>query len=233
MEIAVIGTGMVGRAFATRLAGLGHDVVIGTRDVEQTLARTEPDDRGIPPLSTWFADNPDARLVAMADAGAHGELIINATLGANAIEALTLVGADNLAGKVLLDISLPLDRTEGWPPGLSIVNDDSLGELIQRTFPDTRVVKSLTTVQYEVMLNPARLPGDHLMFVAGDDADAKAAVTTLLEEFGWRPGGLFDLGGISAARAIEMYSRLQFTLAGFYPDYQFNIALVRPAADHA
>jgi predicted dinucleotide-binding enzyme len=219
---------MVGRAFVTRLTGLGHDVVLGTRDPQATLARTEPDALGTPPLSAWFQDNPDARVVTMAAAGAHGEVIVNATNGANAIAALELVGSENLAGKVLLDLSLPLGA--GWPPLLTVVNDDSLGEQIQRAFPEARVVKSLNTVQFEIMLDPVRLPGEHLIFVSGDDGDAKAMVTSLLGEFGWSTNSILDLGEISSARSTEMYSRLLFSLAGFYPDFQFNIALVRPAA---
>ena len=229
MKIAVIGTGMVGRAFVTRLTGLGHDVVLGTRDPQATLARAEPDHLGTPPLSTWFADNPDARLVTMAEAGAHGEVVINATAGANAIAALELVGAENLAGKVLLDLSLPLDLSAGWPPRLSVANDDSLGEQIQRAFPDARVVKTLNTVQYETMLDPTRLPGKHNMFVSGDDADAKKAVTQLLGEFGWPADVVIDLGDITTARATEMYSRLLFTLQVHFGDFDTNIALVRPA----
>lgn len=228
MKIAVIGTGMVGRAFATRLTGLGHDVVIGTRDPEATLARTEPDALGTPPLSTWIQDNPNARVITMPEAGAHGDVIINATNGPHAIAALEIVGSDNLAGKVILDLSLPLGA--GWPPALTVVNDDSLGEQIQRTFPNARVVKSLNTMQYEIMLDPARLAGQHLAFVSGDDSDAKATITGLLGEFGWAGSSVMDLGDISTARATEMYSRLLFTIAGFYPDFQFNLAIARPAA---
>ncbi|MFJ7998411.1 NADPH-dependent F420 reductase [Streptomyces sp. NPDC096310] len=228
MKIAVIGTGMVGRAFATRLTGLGHDVVLGTRDPQATLARTEPDDKGTPPLADWFVDNPEARLVTMAEAGVHGEVVINATAGANAIAALELVGAENLAGKPLLDLSLPLDLSAGWPPRLSVVNDDSLGEQIQRAFAHARVVKTLDTVQYEVMLDPTRLPGRHNMFVSGDDADAKKAVTELLGEFGWPADVVIDLGDITTARATEMYSRLLFTLSVHFGDFDTNIALVRP-----
>lgn len=228
MKIAVIGTGKVGRAFADRLAGLGHDVVIGTRDPQITLARTESDDKGTPPLEEWFAEHPDARLVTMSEAGAHGEVVINATAGANAITALELVGTENLAGKVLLDLSLPLDLSAGWPPRLSIANDDSLGEQIQRAFPLTRVVKSLNTVQYEIMLEPARLPGRHILFVSGNDSEAKEAARKLLNQFGWEDEVILDLGDITTARATEMYSRLQFTIADYYGDYHMNIILVRP-----
>jgi len=228
MKIAVIGTGMVGRAIADRLNGLGHDAVIGTRDPQATLARTEPDAKGTPPFSQWHAEHPDTRLVTMKDAGAHGEVIVNATGGAESIEALELVGKDNLAGKVLLNIALPLDLSKGMPPKLLVANDDSLGEQIQRGFPDARVVESLNTMQFEVMMDPTMLPGRHNVFVSGNDADAKQTIVDLLHAFGWPADSVIDLGDITTAQAVEMYSRLLFTIAGKYNSYHMNIALVRP-----
>lgn len=227
MKIAVIGTGMVGRAIAHRLNGLGHDAVIGTRDPVATMARTEPDMKGTPPFAQWHAEHPQTRLVTMAQAGIHGELIVNATSGTDSIDALVLVGKENLAGKPLLDISLPLDLSEGWPPKLSIVNNDSLGEEIQRTFPEARVVKSLNTVQFEVMIDPNVIPGSHNIFLSGNDKGAKSAVAGVLKEFGWREDVIVDLGDITTARAVEMYSRLLFTIADHYGDYHSNIAIVR------
>lgn len=227
MKIAIIGTGMVGRALAHRLTGLGHDTVIGTRDPQATLLRGEPDRKGTQPFALWHREHSEIRLVTMAEAGAHGEIIVNATDGAISIEALELVGRDNVTGKVLLDIALPLDLSEGMPPKLLTANDDSLGEQIQRAFPDTRVVKSLNTVQFEIMIDPNRLPGHHNIFVSGNDAGAKHTVVGLLREFGWSSESIIDLGGIATSRAVEMFSRLLFTLAGNYGDYQFNIAIVR------
>ena len=142
MKIAVLGTGMVGRALAGRLAGLEHDVVVGTRDVEQTLARTEPGSMGTPPYAEWQQATPAVRLLPFHEAGAHGELILNATAGAQAMAALEATGAQNLTGKVLLDLAIPLDFSHGMPPQLLVANTDSLGEQIQRAFPDTRAVKT-------------------------------------------------------------------------------------------
>lgn len=228
MKIAVIGTGMVGRAIAHRLNGLGHDAVIGTRDPEATLARTEPDPKGTPPFAQWHADHQETRLVTMAEAGAHGEIIVNATGGADSIAALELVGREALAGKVLLDIALPLDLSEGMPPKLLVANSDSLGEQIQRAFPEARVAKSLSTVQFEVMIDPTILPGRHNIFVSGNDPEAKSVVSGLLQEFGWPSDAIVDLGDVTTSRAVEMYSRLLFTLAGIFGDYHLNIAIVRP-----
>jgi predicted dinucleotide-binding enzyme len=225
MRIAVLGTGMVGRALAGRLASLGHDLVIGTRDVSHTLARTDPDARGTPPYHQWQQTNPDVRLMTYADAGAHGDIIVNATAGAVSLAALEAVGPANLAGKVLVDVAEPLDRAPGRPPVLIVANTDSLGEQIQRTFPDTRVVKTLNTMFAEVMINPARVPGSHNVFLAGDDAAAKETVTDLLRQFGWPQESIMDLGGIQAARATEMYMPLYFTLSHVLGTFDFNIAI--------
>lgn len=227
MKIAIIGTGMVGRGLAARLAGLGHDVVIGTRDVDKTLARSTPDAMGTPPYAKWQQDNPDVRLLSLPEAGSHGEVVVNAANGQNALAALKGVGAEALAGKTLLDLALPLDLSQGLPPTLTISNTDSLGEQIQRAYPDTRVVKSLNSVYYEVMIDPSRVPGPHSVFVAGDDSDAKSIVEGLLTEFGWPSESILDLGDITGARGVEMYARLFFTLYDAFGTFDFNINVAR------
>lgn len=185
MKIAVLGTGMVGRALAGRLSELGHDVAIGTRDPRTTLARTAPGALGTPPYATWQADHPTVRLLTLAEAGRFAEVVLNATHGENALAALSGVGAENLVGKVLLDLALPLDLSAGMPPTLTVANEDSLGEQIQRAYPETRVVKTLNTVFCEVMIHPERIRGEHTIFVAGDDESAKDLARGILSEFGW------------------------------------------------
>src|SRR6476661_6170823 len=177
MNIAVLGTGMVGQAIAGRLAGLGHSVVVGTRDPEATLARTEPDGMGNPPFSAWHAQHPEVGLATFADAAAGAELVVNASNGAATLELLRLAGAENLAGKPLLDIANPLDFSQGFPPSLFVKDTDSLGEQVQRAFPDTKVVKTLNTLTAALMAEPALAAGgDHSVFVSGNDADAKKTV---------------------------------------------------------
>lgn len=222
MKIAVLGTGMVGRALAGRLAELGHDVSIGTRDVADTRRSAD--------YSAWQEQHPAVSLRTFQDAGEAGELILNAVAGAHALAALETVGAAALSGRVLLDLAIPLDLSAGLPPMLTTANTDSLGEQIQAAFPDTLVVKSLHTVYYEVMIDPARVPGEHSIFVAGNDPSAKKVVTGILEQFGWPAGSIIDLGDITAARATEMYSRLFFALYGRLGAFDFNIAVVRAGA---
>ncbi|MGN7200423.1 NADPH-dependent F420 reductase [Arthrobacter sp. SAFR-044] len=227
MNITVLGTGMVGRGLSARLSELGHDVAIGTRDVGQTLARTDSDSMGNPPFSDWHTAHSTIALLPFAEAGARAEVIVNATHGALSLAALEATGAENLAGKVLIDVALPLDFSEGMPPTLTVANTDSLAEQIQRAHPEARVVKMLTTVFIEVMVDPGRVPGKHNIFIAGEDADAKETARALLREFGWDEDVIVDLGGIRGARGAEMYSRLYFELVGALDTFDFNIAIVR------
>lgn len=227
MKIAVLGTGMVGRILAARLSQLGHDLVIGTRNPKDTLARTTPDGMGTPPYAQWQDEHPEVRLLGLPDAGAHGEIILNATHGAVSRDALHAVGADHLAGKVLLDLALPLDLSQGMPPTLTVANTDSLGEQLQRDFPDAKVVKSLTTVYCEIMVDPGRIPGEHNIFVAGNDDQAKKTVEGILHQLGWPAESILDLGDITGARAVEMYSRLSFTLAEKFGSFELNIHVIR------
>jgi predicted dinucleotide-binding enzyme len=227
MKIAVLGTGMVGRALSSRLAGLGHDVAIGTRDVDTTLSAAEPDRMGNVPFAQWHADHSEVRLLTFADACVHGEVIVNATAGGVSLAALEAAGADSLAGKVLMDVANTLDFSQGMPPILAVVNTDSLGEQIQRAFPDTRVVKTLNTMNASVMVDPSRVPGDHDVFVAGEDTDAKETVKGLLREFGWKDDNIVELGGIRSARGTEMYLPLWLSLFGVLGTADYNIKVVR------
>lgn len=215
MKIGILGTGQVGRTLASRLTGLDHDVVLGAREATN-------------PRATEWAESTDGRARAgtFADAAGHGEVVINATAGAASLRALDLAGADNLADAVLIDVANPLDFSTGALM-LTVVNTDSLAEQIQRALPRTRVVKTLNTVNAAVMADPARLPGDHAMFMAGDDEAAKSVVRGLLEQMGWSPAGIIDLGGIAAARGMEMYLPLWVATMNALGTAEFNIGLVR------
>ena len=174
MKIAVLGTGMVGRTIAARLFGLGHDVVVGTRDPQATLARTDPDGMGNPPYAAWAADHAGVSLATFADAAAGAELVVNATSGHGALPALEAAGADNLTGKIVLDISNPLDFSKGMPPSLFVKDTDSLGEQVQRAFPQARVVKTLNTLTAELMVHPKNLGQESSVFVSGDATGVSA-----------------------------------------------------------
>lgn len=226
MLIAVLGTGVVGRTLAGGFAGLGHAVVVGTRDPAATLARSEPDGQGTPPYAQWQEQNPGVRLVPLADAGAHAELLVNATSGEASADALAAAGVGDRAGLVVLDVANPLVFTADGL-ALSVANTDSLAETLQRAFPAARVVKALNTMTAAVMVDPGRVPGEHVVLVAGDDAAAKETVAGLLGEIGWSPGRVVDLGGLRAARGMEMYVMLWWSLTQAMGTYDVNIAVPR------
>jgi hypothetical protein len=226
MRVGILGTGVVGRSIAGRLAALGHEVMIGTRDVEALIARTEPDARGNEPFAQWKGKNPEVKLGTFASAAEQGELVVNATDGAGSLEALHSAGEKNLDGKVLIDISNPLDYSRGMPPSLVVSNTDSLAEQIQRTFPRAKVVKALNTVTAFVMVDPSLVAGgDHTIFMSGNDAEAKAQVGEILRSFGWQH--IVDLGDITTARGAEMYLPLWIRLWGTFGTPMFNIKVVQ------
>ena len=226
MRIAVLGTGVVGRTLAGALAGLGHEVVMGTRDPQATFARSAPDALGAPPFSEWHAANQHIPLEPFADAAAAGGLVVNATKGARTLAVLGSAGSANLAHKVLVDVSNALDFSQGMPPVLNPVNTESLAERIQRAFPDTRVVKTLNTMNAGLMVDPGRLAGgDHSVFISGDDAEAKATVSGLLQELGHRD--IIDLGDITSARGAEMMMPAWLRLYSVLGTLDFNFKIVR------
>jgi len=226
VRFGILGTGVVGKTIAARLAGLGHDVMVGTRDPEETAARTEPDAFGGSPFSVWIEEHPEVQLATFGEAAAHGETVVNATPGSVSLEVLDLAGEDNLSGKILMDISNPLDFSQGMPPTLSVSNTDSLGEQIQRRFPDAKVVKTLHTMNSYLMVDPTQLAGaEHTVFVCGNDPESKAKVTELLQSFGW--GDIIDLGDITTARGTEMLLPIWLRLFGALQKPIFNFKIVR------
>jgi 8-hydroxy-5-deazaflavin:NADPH oxidoreductase len=202
VRIGVLGTGVVGTTIAGKLRELGHDVLIGSRTAGE-----------------------DA--VPFADAAAHGELVFNCTNGNASLEALNAAGAENLVGKVLIDVANALDFSQGRPPLVGVSTGDSVGEQIQRAFPEAKVVKALNTVNANMMVDPGVLPGEHDIFLCGDDEEAKGQVTELLQSFGWPADRILDLGDITAARAQELYVALWLRLMGVAGSATLNIHLVR------
>jgi hypothetical protein len=168
-----------------------------------------------------------ASQATFADAATFGEIVFNCTAGTASLAALDTVPPERLAGKILVDVANPLDFSGGMPPVLSVCNDDSLGEQIQRAVPDARVVKTLNTVNALVMVDPARVPGEHDVFVCGDDDAARTEVIELLESFGWPREHVVDVGDITGARALEMYLPLWLRLFGTLGTSDFNVRVVR------
>ncbi|MGZ9159223.1 MAG: NADPH-dependent F420 reductase, partial [Nitrospira sp.] len=223
MRIGVLGTATVGRTLAAKLVDTGHEVVIGTRDVEKTLGNNETDAMGNPPFRDWHTQHAGVKLGTFAEAAAFGEVVINATSGSASLVALRAAGEDNIDGKILMDISNPLDFSRGMPPSLTVCNTDSLAEQIQRVYSGVKVVKTLNTVTARLMVEPRQLAdGDHHVFVSGNDAAARAQVAGYLKDwFGWRE--VIDLGDITTARGVEMYLPLWLRLWGATQTPMLNI----------
>ncbi|MFR9797807.1 NADPH-dependent F420 reductase [Streptomyces sp. MS06] len=215
MRYAVLGTGEVGRTLGGKLVELGHEVVLGSRS------------RDNPAAAEWARRvGGGARTGTFAEAAGASEAVVNAVGGRVALSALGSVGAAGLDGKVLIDVSNPLAFEDGGVR-LSPAESDSVGEQIQRAFPNALVVKTLNTVNCRVMVDPARVPGEHVLFVCGEDTGAKEQVTTLLGEFGWPAERVLDLGGIREARAVEMMLPLWLDLFRRFGHPDFNLEVRR------
>jgi predicted dinucleotide-binding enzyme len=224
MRIAVLGTGMVGKHLAAAFARRGHEVRLGTRDPEETMAGGGHGAED-PPFAAWAAEHPGVGLEPFARAAAFGEVVVNATSGSVSLDVLHLAGDDNLAGKVLVDVSNALDFSQGFPPTLFVEDTDSLGEQIQRAHPRAKVVKTLNTMTAHLMVNPEVLGEESTVFMSGDDAEAKATVRGLLEELGHTD--VIDLGDISTARGTEMMMPVWLRLMQALGTSSFNYKIVR------
>ncbi|MBN9306435.1 MAG: NADP oxidoreductase [Devosia sp. 67-54] len=211
MKIGVLGTGAAGQTIGTRLVAMGHDVMMGARAADNEKV-------------VGFARRTGGKAGTFADAARHGEMVLNCTRGDKSVGLLSLL-ANELSGKVLLDVANPLDFSNGYPPHLSVVNTDSLGEQIQRALPATFVVKSLNTVNAEVMMQPGRVPGNHTIFVSGNDKAAKGRVMDFLRSLGWH--SIIDLGDITSARAAEQILPLWVRLYSVLGTADFNIAVMK------
>lgn len=213
MRIAVLGSGMVGHALATGFSRTGHDVVMGTRDPSSGAA------------AEWAAGGPGSA-TTFVDAAQQGDVVVLALAGDAALDVVRSLGSA-VDGKVVVDVSNPLDASRGYPPALSTAPHESLGEQVQAALPAARVVKALNTVNAAVMVEPSRIPGGHTLPIAGDDDGAKAQVRELLQELGWPDDDVLDLGPLSAARATEAYVLLWVALFQHAGTPDVSIRVVR------
>lgn len=214
MHIAVLGTGTVGKSVAYALSRRGHQVVVGTRDPDRA------------DVAAWAAES-GVPVRPFESVATEAAVVVNATAGAASLTVLERVGGD-VDGRVLLDVSNPLDFSRGFPPSLVLgPGGASLAEQIQAVHPRAAVVKALNTVAAEVMVEPAAVPGLHHLPVCSDDDDAKALVLGLLGELGWRPDQLLDLGPLSAARGMEAYVLFWVHVYRTIGTGRFNVRVVR------
>ncbi len=216
MNIGVLGTGMVGSAIGTKLVMLGHNVKMGSRTADNEKAAEWVKNNGALASRGTFAD------AAMS----ADEFIFNCTKGSASLEALKTVGA-HLKGKILIDLSNPLDFSKGFLT-LTVSVTDSLGEQIQRSFPDVKVVKAFNTLSNPLMVNPMLVNnGDHTLPVCGNDGAAKAKVVSLLNTFGWKKENIFDLGDITASRGMEAWLLLWVQMSVKLKSPMFQMKVVK------
>ncbi len=215
-KIAVLGTGNVGDTIGSKLIEVGHTVMMGSRTADNEKAK-----------AFVAKHNGKASAGTFADAAAFGEIVFNCTAGVGSLEALKLAGEKNINGKIIVDIANPLDFSKGMPPSLAICNIISLGEEIQKAFPQTKVVKALNTMWCGLMVNPGMINGgDHSTFVSGNDTGAKEEVKRILKSFGWAEQNILDLGDITKARGTEMYLPIWLSIYGATNNGAFNIKIV-------
>ncbi|MBS1552085.1 MAG: NAD(P)-binding domain-containing protein [Bacteroidetes bacterium] len=216
MNIAILGTGMVGATVGKKLTDLGHKVMMGSR--------TSGNEKALEWVKKCGANASEGKF---SDAAAFGELIILCTNGAVTIEAIGLSGKENFKGKTVIDITNPLDFSKGMPPTLipELTNTNSLGEEVQKTLPDAKVVKTLNTVNCEIMIEPSKLSEETSIYMSGNDAAAKEKVSEILRSFGWT--SIIDLGDISTARGTEMILPLWIRLWGALKTGHFNFKIVK------
>lgn len=229
MKIGILGTGSVGQTLASSLVKLGHHVVIGTRNVRESETRTAKDGYGYPGIGEWIKGNPSVKLMIFAEAIAFGQLIINATHGGKSIEALKAGNEGDLDGKIIVDIANPLDFSKGMPPVLipELCNTTSLGEEIQKAFPQSYVVKTLNTMWCGLMVNPTMIGGgDHHNFICGNNPEAKLEVKKLLNQFGWNDDKLIDIGDITGSRGTENILPIWLRVMAVKQNGAFNFKVV-------
>ncbi|HMS52055.1 MAG: NAD(P)-binding domain-containing protein [Sphingobacteriales bacterium] len=216
MQIAVLGTGNVGDTIGSKLIELGHAVMMGSRTADNDKAKA------------FVAKHKDmASAGTFAEAASFGDIIFNCTAGVGSIAALKMAGEQNLNGKIIVDLANPLDFSKGMPPTLAICNQNSLGEEIQNTFPQAKVVKALNTMWCGLMVNPEMINGgDHSTFVSGNDPNAKETVKQILKSFGWAEKNILDLGDITKSRGTEMYLPVWLSIYMATNNGAFNIKIV-------
>ena len=201
MKISILGTGIYGKTMAERFISDGDEVMIGTRNVEETLTKNNPDARGSRPFKEWYKNNSKIKIGTFADTAKFGEIIILATFGNATKNAIDLAGKENFEGKIIIDTTNPLDISKGGLPEFTATPGNSLGEQIQRQIPKAKVVKAFNQMGVAIVVNPKREEGDPVMFIAGNDESAKKKVSMIATKWGWKD--IVDYGDISESFWLE------------------------------
>lgn len=225
MKVGIFGTGMVGRLLAEKFVADGNEVMIGTRNVEDTMAKSQPDIIGTPPYKEWQVKNTKVKLGTFADTAKFGEIIFISTFGDVAINAIDMAGKESFDGKIVVDTTNPLDLSNGIPPGFAGAVGNSLGEQIQRHLPKAKVVKAFNTLSMHIVVNPQREEGDPVLLIAGNDEGTKRSVGEIAKSWGWKD--IVDLGDISESFFMESFALLWIRYAFKNNSWSHAFALLR------
>lgn len=197
MRVGIIGSGQVGQTLASGFASKGHLVVLGARDPAANLAKAEPAKPGAHLLAAWAKANAKVKVGTFAQAAQHGEILVLCVNGPHVADAVKLAGPENLAGKLVLETSNPLELKPTGFHKHHAVPDSGL-QMGQRAAPEAKFVKAWNCTPAPLMVDPKQGPGDQLL--CGDDRAAKEKAAAILKEFGWRS---VDIGGSDKAPFIE------------------------------
>jgi len=215
MKIGMLGTGMVGEALGTKFVQLGHQVKMGSRTANNESA------------TKWAAKNgANASTGTFADAAAFGEISFLCLKGEVEMDVVRSVGVGPFGGKIVVDVSNPLDFSRGMPPSLSVCNTNSLGEEVQKALPSAKIIKTLNIVNCDIMVDPGKAGEQPTMLICGNDAAAKTKVTSLLKNLGW--SDIIDLGDITKSRGTEMLLPVWLNLMQTLGHPHFGFKVVRP-----
>ena len=216
MNIGILGTGIVGQTLGSAFVANGHKVMLGSRDGKNLNALK-------------WADLNSSQQGIFSEAAFFGDIIFNCTMGIFSLEAIKLAEENNFKNKILIDVANPVDFSLGMPPRLTIGNDNSLGEEIQKLLPNAKVVKALNTINYELMVNPAMLNNGNIdLFICGEDEEAKSTVTDLfINEFEWKRENIIDLGEMKHARSTESMLLFLISLTMKYGTFKNGIKIHR------
>lgn len=204
MKIGILGSGDVGRKLGDGLIEIGHEVKIGTRDPNKEQ------------IVQWLRNHGNgekqkASVGSFTEAASFEDMVIIATQWDGTINAIKMADSatKNFAGKIVIDVTNPLDFSKGMPPKLAVGHTDSAGETVQRLLPDAKVIKTFNIVGNPHMVHPDFPCGPPTMFICGNDEEAKKMIMdSILTPFGWET---IDIGGIEGARLLEPLAMLWIT----------------------
>jgi 8-hydroxy-5-deazaflavin:NADPH oxidoreductase len=212
MKIGIIGSGVVGQQLGLGFVRLGHDVKIGSRNSSK--------------LNDWRNSAGNKGTTgSFEDAAKFGEIIVIASLWDGTQNAISLAGKENFSGKIVIDVTNPLDFSKGVPPRFVSTPGESGGEKIQRMLPDSKIVKAFNTISAFIMCNPKREEGEPDLFIAGNDDEAKKIVNSFAENWGWK--SVIDMGDISKSFLLEAYAQIWIEYGFKYNNWNHAFKLLK------